>query len=53
MNNPLAQITAKIDHLFGDTSRPAGETLGILENVREYVEERIQTLKDDDAADFD
>lgn len=47
MNNPREQIGQKIDHLFGDTSRPASETLGHLEWIAERAEELAQTLRDD------
>jgi len=47
MNSPRQQIQAKLDQLFGDTSRPASETLVHLEWVEAYTQELIQTLRDD------
>ncbi len=47
MNNPRGQIGQKLDQLFGDTSRPAFETLSHLEWVSERAEQLAQTLRDD------
>lgn len=51
MNNPRTQIKNSLDRLFGDTSRPASETLGHLEYLSEYTQELIQTLRDDGVED--